>query len=122
MTYRRLVSVNGAVPGDLAKRDAEQKRKEREWEANRKREGEDAREARLRKEAEEDRREQAVVDELTSIYDFRMTGRDVIDGRSAIVFTFDPRPGYVPGRRGPDHQSLPRDKAGSTNRTTNWSG
>jgi len=96
LTYRRLVSVNGAVPGDLPKRDAEQKRKEREWEANRKREGEDAREARLRKEAEEDQREQAVVAELTSIYDFRMTGRDVIDGRSAIVFTFDPKPGYVP--------------------------
>ena len=96
LTYRRQVSVNGAAPGDLAKRDAEQKRKEREWEANRKREGEDAREARLRKEAEEDRREQAVVAELTSIYDFRMTGRDVIDGRPAIVFTFDPKPGYVP--------------------------
>ena len=96
LTYRRLVSLNGAAPGDLAKRDAEQARKEQEWEASRRREGEDARAARLRKAAEEDRREQAVVDELTAIYDFRMTGREMIDGRPAIGYTFDPRPGYVP--------------------------
>ena len=95
LTYRRLVSVNGAVPGDLAKRDAEQARKEKEWEATRRREGEDARAARLRKAAEEDRREQAVVDELTAIYEVRMTGREIIDGRPAIGYTFDPRPGYV---------------------------
>jgi YD repeat-containing protein len=96
LTYRRLLSVNGAVPGDLAKRDAEQKRKEQEWEANRRREGEDAREARARKAAEADRREQAVVDELTSIYEFRATGREVIDGRPAIGYTFEPRPAYGP--------------------------
>jgi hypothetical protein len=95
LTYRRLVSMNGATPGDLAKRDAEQARKEQEWEANRRREGEDARAARLRKAAEEDRREQAVVAELTAIYDLRMIGRETIDGRPAIVYTFDPRPGYV---------------------------
>jgi len=95
LTYRRLVSVNGAAPGDLAKRDAERMRKEQAWEASRKREGEDARAARLRKAAEEDRREQAVVNELTSIYEFRMTGRETIDGRPAIGYTFDPRRGYV---------------------------
>jgi YD repeat-containing protein len=95
LTYRRLVSVNGAMPGDLAKRDAEQARKEKEWEATRRREGEDARAARLRKAAEEDRREKAVVDELTAIYEVRMTGREIIDGRPAIGYTFDPQPGYV---------------------------
>ena len=95
LTYRRLVSVNGAAPGDLAKRDAEQTRKEQAWEASRKREGEDARAARLRKAAEEDRREQAVVDELNAIYEMRMTGRETIDGRPAIGYTFDPRRGYV---------------------------
>jgi hypothetical protein len=96
LTYRRLVSMNGAVPGDLAKRDAEQQRKEQEWEASRRREGEDAREARARKAADEERRERAVVAELTSIYKFRMTGREVIDGRPAIGYTFDPLPAYVP--------------------------
>ena len=96
LTYRRLISVNGVQQPDLQKRDAEQQRKVQEWETSRKREGEDARQARLRKAAEEDRREQAVVNELTSIYDFRMTGRETIDGRPAIVFTFDPKPGYVP--------------------------
>jgi len=96
LTYRRLVLVNGVEPKDLAKRDAEQQRKESEWAAARRREGEDARAARLRRAAEEDRREQAVLAELTSIYDFRMTGRDTIDGRPALRYTFDPRPGYRP--------------------------
>ena len=96
LTYRRLISVNGVKQTDLPKRDAEQQRKVQEWEASRRREGEDARQARLRKAADQDRREQAVVNELTSIYDFRMTGRETIDGRPAIVFTFDPKPEYVP--------------------------
>jgi hypothetical protein len=96
LTYRRLVSVNGVEPADLTVRDAEHRRKVQEWTAGRQREGQSAREARLRREAEEDRAEQAVVDELTSIYDFRMIGRDTIDGRPAIVYTLDPRPGYTP--------------------------
>jgi hypothetical protein len=96
LTYRRLVSENGVQPTDMAKRDADQGRKEREWLARRQREGLNAREARLRKEAEEDRKEQAVVDELTSIYDVRMSGRDTVDGRAAIVFALEPRPGYSP--------------------------
>jgi hypothetical protein len=96
LTYRRLVSVNGVAPKDLAKRDAEHQAKVQEWTARRRREGEDARAARLRREAEADRRERAVVEELTSIYDFRMASRETIDGRPAIAFTFDPRPGYAP--------------------------
>jgi len=96
LTYRRLVSVNGMQPSDLAKRDAEHQKKVREWTAARQREGRNAREARLRGEAEEDRAEQAVVDELTSIYEIRTAGRVTIDGRPAIVLTFDPRAGYPP--------------------------
>ena len=96
LTYRRLVKVNGVEPKDLTKRDAEQKQKEEEWTASRQQEGENARTARLRRAAEEERRERAVVDDLPSIYDFRMTGRELIDGRSAITYTFDPRPGYSP--------------------------
>ncbi len=96
LTYRRLVSENGVRPADLARRDADQRRKESEWLARRQREGLNAREARLRKEAEEDRKEQAVVDELTAVYDFRMTGRESTDGRAAIVFSLEPRPGYSP--------------------------
>ena len=96
LTYRRLVSVNGVEPKDLAKRDAEQQRKEAEWAADRAREGEDARAARLRRAAEEDRREQAVLAELASIYEFQMTGREVIDGRPVLLYAFEPRPGYSP--------------------------
>ena len=96
LTYRRLVSVNRVPQNDLAERDAEHQKKVQEWTARREREGQNAREARLRREAEEDRAEQAVVDELTEIYDFRMTGRETIDGRPAIVFALEPRPAYSP--------------------------
>jgi hypothetical protein len=96
LTYRRLVSVNGVEPKDLAKRDAEQRRKEAEWAAARQREGEDARAARVRRAAEEDRREQAVLAEIQSIYEFRMMGRESIDGRPAVLYEFEPAPGYKP--------------------------
>jgi len=96
LTYRRLVSVNLVPQHDLAKRDAEHQKKVQEWTAARERERQNAREARLRREADEDRAEQAVVDELTEIYDFRMTGRETIDGRPAIVFVLEPRPAYSP--------------------------
>jgi hypothetical protein len=96
LTYRRLVSVNGVPPSDLAKRDAEHQRKVQEWTARRQQEGENARAARARRAAEEEARERAVVGELTSIYDIQMMGRDPIDGRPAILFAFDPRPGYGP--------------------------
>jgi hypothetical protein len=99
LTYRRLVSVNGVPPSDLAKNDAEHQRNVQEWTARRQQEGEDARAARLRRAAEEEARERAVVEELTSIYDVRMTERDTVDGRPAILFTFDPRPGYRPRTR-----------------------
>jgi hypothetical protein len=96
LTYRRLVSENGVQPADLAKRDADQQRKEREWMARRGQEGLDASQARVQKREIEDRKEQAVVDELPSIFDIRMMGREAIDGRPAIVFTLEPRPGSSP--------------------------
>ena len=96
LTYRRLVSVNRVPQTDLPQRDAEHRKKVQEWTAARESEGQNAREARLRREADEDRAEQAVVDELTAIYDIQMTGRETIDGRPAIVFALEPRPAYSP--------------------------
>ena len=96
LTYRRLVSEDGVQPADLAKRDADQRRKEREWLARRELEGLDQRQARERKREIEEMKEQAVVAELPSIFDIRMTGRDTIDGRPAIAFTFEPRPEVRP--------------------------
>lgn len=96
MTYRRLVSEDGVQPADLAKRDAEQRKKEREWLSRRELEGLDARQVRLRKQEIEERKEQAVIQELTAIFDIRLTRREAIDGRPAIVFSLEPRPGYKP--------------------------
>lgn len=99
LTYRRLVSVDGVPPSDLARKDAEHRRKVQEWATRRRQEGEDDRAARLRRAAEEEARERAVVEELTSLYDIQLTGREAVDGRPAIVFAFTPRPEYRPRTR-----------------------
>jgi hypothetical protein len=42
------------------------------------------------------RRENEAIDEAFRIYDFRMIGRDRVDGYDAIHFTFSPAPGVTP--------------------------
>jgi len=96
LTYRRLVSEDGVTPEDLAERDADQRHKEQDWLARRELGGLDDLQARHRKREIEDQKERAVVQELRSIFDVRMTGREAIEGRPALVFTFAPRPGYSP--------------------------
>jgi len=60
LTYRRLVSEDGVQPKDLAKRDADQRRKERDWLARRELEGLDERQARERKREIEEMKERTV--------------------------------------------------------------
>lgn len=96
LTYRRLILENGVQPANLAEKDREQVQKVRKWVADRQREGENARLARARKEAEAERHEREIVAELFDIYTITMIGRETINGRPAILFTLDPRPGYKP--------------------------
>jgi hypothetical protein len=122
LTYRRVVSENGVQPTDMAKRDADQRRKEREWLARRQREGLNAREARLRKEAEEDRKEQAVVDELTSIYEFRMTGRESSTAAQPSCSPSSPAPVTALAHPRGGFSRASGGGRGSTSRNTNWFG
>ena len=94
LTYKRLVLVNGVQPSNLAQKDREQADKVRKWLAAREREGVSAREKRLREQAEADRHEAEVVEEVIALYRITMTGRESIAGRSTIAFTLDPRPEY----------------------------
>ena len=123
LTYRRLVSVNRVPQNDLAKRDAEHQKKVQEWTAARESEGQNAREARLRREAEEDRAEQAVVDELTGDLRLPHDGpRDrSTDGPRSSSRSSRGRP-TARGRRRAGSSRVSAGGHGSTSRIANWCG
>jgi hypothetical protein len=54
------------------------------------------REKRSRDEAEERRKENAIVDDAFQLYDFQLTGRETLDDHEAITLTFAPVPGATP--------------------------
>lgn len=92
LTYRRVLSVNGVTPADLARKDDEYRRKVLDWIVEQGKRGLTPEEAARRKRDIEERKERAIIDELPTIYEFRMQGRELIDGRSAIAFVLHPRP------------------------------
>jgi hypothetical protein len=96
--YRRLVARDGVpVPAaELAEEDRKQAERTEKSERRLAEEDAEARAKRLAKEQEELRQEREVVDELFRMDDLVMAGRELVDGRSTIVITFSPRPGYKP--------------------------
>jgi hypothetical protein len=97
-TYRKLVSKDGKPISaeEIEKHDraydkkiAEERRKhELESPADKRR-----REA---KAAEAKRKDEEILDETFRVYKITMTGREELDGQSAIVLAFEPRPEYQP--------------------------
>jgi hypothetical protein len=90
LTYRRLVLENGSPPADLARKDEKHHRavaKRLEEQAN---ETPAARERRLRKEAEARRRDEAQIDDALGAYRIVVVGREVLEGRPAVLVTLTP--------------------------------
>ena len=99
--WERLISEDGrAVSKDeLAKKDRERRQKAEEYARRLSAEPEKER-ARQDRELDKDRRETAkMVDDAFRVYDVRMTGREMIDGHSAIRFSLTPRPDAKPQTR-----------------------
>jgi hypothetical protein len=96
--YRRLVARDGKPLSEAELGEQDRKQKERAEKKEQRRAGEDdaARVKRLAREEEQRREEQKVIDELFRMDDIAVAGREVIDGRPALVVTFEPRPGYRP--------------------------
>lgn len=94
-TYRKLVARDGQPldAREIEKEDRKQEEKVARTDSG----GEEKRDARL---AALRRKEAAVIDELFRLYDIRIAGRESVEGRSAIVLTFEPRPEYRPTTRG----------------------
>lgn len=96
-TYKRLIAVDGQPlsEAELARRDAEHARHLREAAARA--HGESAREraARLRKDAEEQRELEAILDDAVAVFEPVFAARERIDGRPVLVVDVRPRAGAV---------------------------
>lgn len=92
LTYRRVVSVNGVTPANLAERDTRFRERAKAWIAEQERKGLTPAEAARQRRQLEDVKERALIDELMVVYDFSLIGRETIDGRPAIVVNVKPKP------------------------------
>jgi len=100
--YRRLVMLNGKPvdPKELAEADRKQDEKAEKRRLELENEKAEQRERRLEKEDEDLQREREIVEELFRMDDIAVAGREMQDGRSTILVTFRPRPGYRPQTKG----------------------
>lgn len=98
-TYRKLVERDGKrlTPEELAKEDEKQEAKEARKTS--KLYGEDA-SKRASAESERKLKETRTIEEIFRIFDFQIAGREEIDGRSAIVLSFEPRADAETSTRG----------------------
>jgi hypothetical protein len=96
--FRRIVSINGEAPDAASVESAERLRQNavRERQARIERETPAQRASRLRDEYEDRRKENDIIDDAFRVYDFRLTGREMLDGFETIVMTFTPAPNVAP--------------------------
>lgn len=100
--YRRLIARDGRPldPKELAEEDRRQEAKVEKRRLELERETPEEKQRRLAREQEELRQEKEVIDELFRMDQITVVGRETIAGRSAVLVTFRPRPGYRPQTKG----------------------
>jgi hypothetical protein len=100
-TYLRQTVDDGKPldPEEIEKQDRSHAKKMEKRARELEKEGIDERTRRLRKEEEEKRKENQVIDELFRMYEFSLIQREIIDGYPAIQLEFRPRPDFKPSSR-----------------------
>jgi hypothetical protein len=100
--YRRLVSVDGKPvdPKELAEEDLKHDAKMEKRRLELENETPEQQQKRLDREAEDLRQEREVIDELFRMDDIQIAGREVVQGRTALIVTFHPKPGFRPKTKG----------------------
>jgi hypothetical protein len=101
LTYRRLVARDGKPlpPDELVAQDRRFLARYNEWRRRLAAEGQNEREARLRKIADERARDQKQAAEVMELFTFALQRREALDGMPAIVVSFRPKPGAQPHTR-----------------------
>jgi hypothetical protein len=94
-TYKRLVAVDGKPlpPAELARRDAEHRKRLLDRAAQRAAETPEERRKRLEKRARELEEERHAVDDVFRVYEMAVVRREVRDGRPTLLVSLTPRPG-----------------------------
>lgn len=92
-TYKRLVAVDGApLPAaELERRDAAHRQTVLDRLEQIRVETPQQKQKRLAKLAKERREEQDVIDDVFAVYDIRLLGREMLDGRPTLVTSLTPR-------------------------------
>jgi hypothetical protein len=100
--YRRLIEVDGKPvdPKRLEEEDRKQEEKTERRRLARENETPEQKQKRAEHEAENLRKEKAIVEELFRMDDIEVVGREMLGGRSTILVTFRPRPGFKPQTKG----------------------
>lgn len=93
-TYKRLVSVDNVplAPAVLERRDAEHRKTVLDQLEQIRVETPAQRQKRVAKKARERQEEQDVIDDVFSVYEIAILGRETLDGRPTIVTSLTPRP------------------------------
>ena len=86
-------------PEKIEKQDRSHDKKLKKREEKLEKEGEDERTKRLRREAEEKRKENLIIDEIFRLYEISLIRRDLVDGHNAILLEFYPRPDFKPSSK-----------------------
>ena len=96
--YRRLISVDGVLNGPDSLAEADRLRRIAVVDRARQVQNETAsqRGKRLHDAAEDQRKENDVINDAFRLYGFRLTGRETLDGREAIALTFTPVSFVIP--------------------------
>jgi len=100
-SYRRLIAVNGrrVSDADLARQDKERQKTIGEYLRRIERETPAERAQRLQKEARAVKEDKDAIAEVFRVFEYRLVGRETVDGAPAIVVTFTPKPGVEPRTR-----------------------
>jgi hypothetical protein len=101
LTYRRLIERDGRrlSPSEVAVEDRKYLARFRRWQESLRKEGRDERDARLKQEAEIRERDQRQAREALDLFDFSIERRDSLEGQSAIIVSFTPKPAARPRTR-----------------------
>jgi hypothetical protein len=101
LTYRRLIERDGVrVPAaELLLADRQFLARYYQWQRDIAREGENERDARLKREAAAREKDLAQAKEAIGLFDFTLDRRDTLEGQPVIVVRFRPKPNAQPRSR-----------------------
>src|SRR5262245_47541552 len=96
--YRRLISKDG-VPVSQKELDRQDRERQKEMEDGEQKRQKKTPEELAKARADKEREDDKIIDDIFTLYDIRLIGRESVDGHSTIRMSFKARPAYKPKTR-----------------------